>query len=102
MKLELNFGDGMKTRTEKEYMDRVAQLTCAACGEHGVQIHHIRNGTMGKRSGNALVIPLCPECHTGGFSIHMTPKEFQGLYGSELEMLNETILMVFDETCRQS
>ena len=88
----------MTTKTEKAYLSRIAELPCAACGSHGVQIHHIREGQgVGQRAGNGLVIPLCPECHLGDFSIHKSRQQFTNIYGSELDLLNETILGAFGE-----
>jgi hypothetical protein len=54
------------TKSEKSYMDRVAKLPCAICASHGVQLHHVREGQgTSQRAQNWLVIPLCPDCHTG-------------------------------------
>ena len=83
-------------KAEKTYLNRVAELPCAACGDTPIQIHHIREGQgMGQRAGNGMVIPLCPECHLGDFSIHSSREQFTGIYGSELQLLNETILKAF-------
>ncbi len=77
---------------ERKHMARVAEMTCAACGVPGVHVHHIREGQgMSQRAGNYLVIPLCPECHMGDFSIHKSKKQFEAIYGTELDMLNRTI-----------
>lgn len=80
------------TRVEKAYMNLVADLPCAACGNWPVQLHHIRKDQgAGQRAGNFSVIPLCPECHTGGFSIHASRRSFQNTYSSEDKLLDETI-----------
>jgi hypothetical protein len=72
-------------------MGRVAALGCLIHGTPAV-VHHIREQQgMGQRAGHFLTIPLCPECHVGAFSIHKTPREFQALYGDELDLLNETL-----------
>lgn len=85
-----------RTVTEKAYHEAVASLPCAACDAIGVQLHHIRVGQgMSQRAGHGLVIPLCPDCHTGNFSIHSSRRQFQAVYGSELALLNDTILEVF-------
>ncbi len=80
------------TKKEREYMGRVAELPCVACGAEGVQVHHIREdqGT-GGRSGHYLTIPLCPDCHLGPLSIHATRRQFKNIYGSELSLLSKTI-----------
>ena len=55
----------MATKEEKEHMGRVASMGCVICrnlglGESPAEVHHIGNGTMGKRASNYEVIPLCP------------------------------------------
>lgn len=76
-------------------MDAVANLPCAACGNEPVHLHHIREGQgMGMRASNFLVLPLCPECHQGDFSIHMSKRQFEGVYGCELTMLANTVEQV--------
>jgi hypothetical protein len=94
-----------KTKLEKDYHDVVAGLGCVVCrrldyGPTPAMIHHIRTGQgMGQRAPDALVIPLCPMHHQQGgrgVSIHAGQKEFENLYGSELELLAQTILEVFE------
>jgi hypothetical protein len=90
-------------KTEKAYLDAVASLGCIACREAGhntpAVIHHIRAGQgMAQRAGNALVIPLCPEHHNQGghgIAIHAGQRTWEQMYGTELELLNKTILDVF-------
>ena len=88
------------TKREKAYMDRVAALGCVVCrnlgyGETPAQIHHIRHGQgMAQRSSNHLVIPLCPQHHTDGgkgVAIHAGQQAFEAIYGSELDLLAQTI-----------
>jgi len=80
-----------KTAAEKRYHDKVAALGCLICGSPA-NVHHIRED-MGAsmRSSHYLVIPLCREHHQGEFSIHNSPREFKNIYGSELELLADTI-----------
>lgn len=79
---------------EKAWMDKVASLGCLIHGSPAC-IHHIRTGQgMSERAKHTLVIPLCPECHAGDFSIHKTPEQFQAVHGDELSMLAETIRRV--------
>lgn len=52
-------------KAEKEHLNNVAELGCIVCRNNGfygsaAEIHHIGNGTMGKRASNYEVIPLCP------------------------------------------
>ena len=88
------------TKREKAYMDRVAALGCVVCrnlgyGETPAQIHHIRYGQgMAQRSSNHFVIPLCPQHHTDGgkgVAIHAGQQAFEAIYGSELDLLAQTI-----------
>ena len=80
------------TAAESRYMGKVAELGCLIHPGTPALVHHIREGQgIAMRASNYLVIPLCPECHVGDFSIHKTPKQFQGIYGSELDMLAHTI-----------
>ena len=57
------------------------------------EIHHIRHGNgMGQRASNYESIPLCHIHHrTGGYgvAIHAGQKEFEKLYGSESELLEQ-------------
>lgn len=90
---------------EKVYMNRVSELGCVVCrnekhGKTPAVIHHIRDGQgMGQRAPNALIIPLCPMHHNmGGYgvAIHSGQKQWEKLYGTELELLNQTILDVME------
>jgi hypothetical protein len=89
----------MTTKSEKSYMSKVADLGCIIHGTPA-QLHHIRESQgMSMRASNFLVIPLCPECHTGSFSVHKTPKQFEAVYGSELDLLALTIERVYAKSC---
>ena len=92
-------------KREKAYLDAVASLGCIVCrqlnyGNTPAVIHHIRAGQgMSQRAGNALVIPLCPEHHNqggNGIAIHAGQKTWENMYGTELELLNQTILDVYE------
>ena len=78
----------MKTLAAKKHMDKVASLPCVACSNYVVHVHHIRTERI---KNDFLTIPLCPECHMGVFSIHKDKRNFQNVYGSELELLAKTI-----------
>jgi len=73
---------------ERRHMGRVAELSCIACGAHGVHVHHIREERL---KDSFLTIPLCPECHLGAFSIHKSKYQFENIYGCELKLLAKTI-----------
>lgn len=81
----------------KSWKNRVASLGCVVCrnagfGETPAQIHHIREGQGGAmRADDFLTIPLCPAHHQGGDSIHNDRQGFQARYGSELDLLAQTI-----------
>ncbi len=86
------------TKQESEYMGKVAELGCVICRNlgHGptpALVHHAFYGA-GKRDKHYLIFPLCPEHHqTGGegVALHANDKAFYSLYGSELQLLNQTI-----------
>lgn len=73
-------------------MAMVADLPCCVCGAEGVQVHHIREGQgISQRASHFLTIPLCSDHHTGPLSIHMSKRQFENMYGSELDLLAGTI-----------
>ena len=78
--------------TAKKHMARVAGLGCLVCGGQA-QVHHIR---LNMEKNDMNVIPLCHEHHTGSFSIHTTPREFQNSVGSQLELLAKTNAMLLE------
>ena len=79
-------------------MGLVAELGCIICRNNGhldspAEIHHIGNGTMGKRANNREVIPLCHIHHrTGnnGIAVHAGRKSFEANFGTEQELLAQT------------
>ena len=82
-----------KTRAEKDYHNLVASVGCIIpdCNE-AANVHHIRaEQGIAMRSSHYLVIPLCKEHHQGSFSIHNSKRQFEAIYGSELNLLAETI-----------
>jgi len=86
----------MATLAEKKYMNRVAALGCIIpdCGSPAV-LHHPRFCCgMSQRASNFLTIPLCPEHHAGALSIHKSPRQFENLFGSEVDLLALTIEML--------
>ena len=85
---------------ERYYMELVAELGCLVCRNQGLgyvpcQLHHIRDGYgISQRAPHYLVVPLCPEHHKdggNGVAFHAGKQTFQGLYGSEMDLLAQTI-----------
>ena len=82
------------------HMGRVARLGCVVCrnlghGESPAEVHHIREGQgLSQRASDYLVCPLCPIHHRlGGIGVafHAGQESFERMYGSELELLAQTI-----------
>ncbi len=90
----------MANKAEKEHMSRVSEMGCCVCvslghGETPAEIHHVGNGTMGKRASNYEVIPLCHIHHrTGGYgvAVHAGRKSFEANFGTEQELLEQTMM----------
>ena len=85
------------TKAEREHLRLVAQINCLICQRPAI-CHHIRNlgdgkGNIGisQRANHYQTIPLCPDHHTGKFSIHNCKQEFEAMYGTEHEMLRKTL-----------
>ena len=86
------------TKDERDHMWRVADLCCVVCRNEGLgntpaMVHHIGNGTMGKRASNYETIPLCSEHHQHGghgVAVHAGRKAFEARYGTEQELLEQT------------
>ena len=86
------------TKAEREWMGRVAALSCIVCRTEGLgdtpaMVHHIGNGTMGKRASNYETIPLCSEHHQyggHGVAVHAGRKAFEARYGTEQDLLEQT------------
>jgi len=72
---------------ESRHMGRVAELGCLVC-DSPANVHHIRTERI---KNDFLTIPLCREHHQGDFSIHMSKRQFENIYGSELHLLAETL-----------
>lgn len=88
----------MASKAEKEHLNKVAELGCIVCRNNGfydspAEIHHIGNGTMGKRASNYEVIGLCFVHHRGGnngVAVHSGRKAFEANFGTEQELLEQT------------
>lgn len=79
-------------QAEREHMGKVAELGCMICAMPAC-VHHITTGVgMGQRASHYETIPLCPTHHQhGGYgvAIHAGKKEWERLYGTELQLLEE-------------
>lgn len=77
----------------KQHLSRVHELPCGLCGAMPVEAHHILEGrTPGRKSPDALAIPLCNDCHTGSTNGIHGRRVLWGVYRkSELDVLAETI-----------
>jgi len=87
-----------KTKAEKLHMRSVAELGCIICEKMGfpgspAELHHIISNTgMGKKATNYEVIPLCPHHHRNSEeSYHQSPKDFTDKWGSQEDLLKETL-----------
>ena len=79
-----------KTKSERDYMSKVADLGCICCGQPA-ELHHPRKHTgLGLRSSHFDVIPLCPTHHRlGKVSIHLGKAQFEHKFGTEKELLKK-------------
>lgn len=91
-----------KTKEAKAWLDDVASLGCVACRNHGygetpAQVHHVREGQgIAQRASDFETIPLCPPHHLGTAhpivpSIHKQKTRFEREFGTERELLEQTI-----------
>lgn len=80
------------TSSEREYMGRVAELSCCLCGAHSVEVHHIRAGQgMGQRASNYLTVPLCARCHRGPQGVHGDKSMLRIHKVTEMDLLAKTV-----------
>ena len=86
----------------KEWMGDVASLGCVICRNLGfgasfAEVHHVRSGVgKGQRAADTDTIPLCPPHHRGTLhpmvpSIHMQKRRFEREFGTERELLAQTV-----------
>ena len=81
-----------QSKSEKEYMTKVANYGCIACEIDGkispAEIHHIRNHTgMGLRPPHTMILPLCASHHrTGKISVHLGKQAFEDRYGKQEDL----------------
>lgn len=90
-------------KNERAHYSKLSQLGCIVCLREGFgysppHIHHIRTGQgMAQKAGFNEAIPLCPNHHqNGGYGValHAGQKEFEARYGTELELLKHTNLLL--------
>lgn len=88
------------TEAQKRHMAKVRELGCVVCRNLGLgatpaQVHHLLKG--GRRKGHYQTIPLCPLHHNSGIndiehvSRHPWKREFERRYGTEQELLEQTL-----------
>ena len=86
----------------KMWMGDVVSLGCVVCrnsglGESPAEVHHVRSGVgKGQRAADTDTIPLCPAHHRGTAhpqvpSIHLDKMRFEKTFGTECELLTQTI-----------
>lgn len=80
----------------RRWHDRVAAMGCICCRLMGrgsdtpATIHHIREGEAaggGQRADDALVVPLCPDCHQGSKGVHGDKTYLRIIKCTELDLL---------------
>ena len=84
-------------RKDKQHLSRVAQLVCCVCGSAGVHVHHLQNSkygrSMGRKSLDRWVVPLCEVCHMQG--VHAIGSKMEPLWflqrGIKVERLAEEL-----------
>jgi hypothetical protein len=85
---------------KKEHLSKIASLGCIICRKMGfldspAEIHHIKEGRMGKRSSDYKTLPLCPNHHRNGSeSYHYSPKKFTEKWGTQTSLLQEVLSYV--------
>lgn len=86
-------------KAENDHIARVVGMGCIVCvnleyGETPAVPHHIGNSSMGMKSTNYEVIPLCPHHHNQGpvgESVHSGRESFEANFGTEQELLLQTL-----------
>lgn len=86
-------------KAESDHIAKVVSMGCIVCvnleyGETPAVPHHIGNSSMGMKATNYEVIPLCPWHHNQGGcgqAVHSGRKSFEAKYGTEQELLKQTL-----------
>lgn len=88
------------TKSEREWMGRVAELGCQVCRNLGTPgtpatLHHIRAGMgMGQRNDHWHILPLCKFHHQSGphgDAFHAGPKVWQQRFGTEMDLYYQVL-----------
>jgi len=83
------------TKEESRYIEAALEQGCILCGKPA-QFHHLPGA---RPNSLAMGYALCPEHHTGmeypGQSIHSNRLLFTQKYGSELELMQKSMIRVF-------
>ena len=88
----------MMKKTERVYLQKIADLGCIVCKKLGydgtpAEIHHVKR--FGAKRDHTQVIPLCPHHHrTSKESYHLNPLWFSEKFGTQQELLEETMRLV--------
>ena len=89
----------MPTKTEKQWMGRVAELGCIVCKNtlsiySPAEIHHATTGAGGRRN-HLQVLPLCFVHHRGHKGVAtLGRKKWQSIYGTEQDLLAQVELLL--------
>jgi hypothetical protein len=75
------------SKTEREHLGKIKEMPCGVCGAIGPSdAHHV------VQHMQYLCIPLCKDCHQGGFNgIHGQARIWSVYKLTEMSVLNETI-----------
>lgn len=75
------------TALDRGHLSRVKALPCGVCDARGPSdAHHIKQGL------HYLCIPLCKDCHQGGFNgIHGQARIWSVMKKDEMTVLNDTV-----------
>ena len=93
-------------KDERKHYEKLSEIGCIVCRNLGLgysapHIHHIRHGVgLGERSHWSLAIPLCPLHHQHGghgVALHAGQKTFEKKYGTESELLHQTLELIKDK-----
>lgn len=74
------------TKSDREYLNAVAESGCVICHSSPCEIHHIRE--YGEKRKHSKVIGLCVNHHRGPEGLHfLGKKEWRRRYGHEKDYL---------------
>ena len=81
------------TASERRHLARIKEMPCGVCGAAGPSdAHHI------VQHQQYLCIPLCKDCHQGGFNgIHGQARIWKVYKKDEMSVLNDTIQKLLDQ-----